>query len=130
MRGGLRMLPLGQKVIIVADSFEQNLTIGDHGYIIAYDRNVDNAFDYVVRLPKMNKHIFLPSADIELEEVLLSQEASRIEREALIDYALATNNAELFHRVMKGEEIEPAAELIKVTAHDDFVRQVNLKAWI
>jgi hypothetical protein len=125
------MLPLGQKVIIVADSFEQNLTMGDHGYIIAYDRNVDNAFDYVVRIPKMNKHIFLPSADIELEEVLLSQEASRIEREALIDYALATNNAELFHRVMNGEDIEPAAELSKeVTTHDDFVRQVNLKAWI
>jgi hypothetical protein len=118
-------------VIIIADSFEQNLTIGDHGYIIAYDRNVDNAFDYVVRIPKMNKHIFLPSADIELEEVLLKQEVSRIEREALIDYALATNNAELFHRVMKGEEIEPAAELNKEnTPHDDFVRQVNLKAWI
>jgi hypothetical protein len=125
------MLPLGQKVIIVADSFEQNLTIGDHGYIIAYDRNVDNAFDYVVRIPKLNKHIFLPSADIELEEVLLSQEASRIEREALIDYALATNNAELFHRVMNGDEIEQAAESIKeVASHDDFVRQVNLKAWI
>jgi hypothetical protein len=126
------MLPLGQKVIIVADSFEQNLTVGDHGYVIAYDRNVDNAFDYVVRIPKMNKHIFLPSADIELEEVLLSQEASRIEREALIDYALATNNAELFHRIMNGEEeIEPAAEVSKEAApHDEFVRQVNLKAWI
>jgi hypothetical protein len=125
------MLPLGQKVIIVADSFEQNLTIGDHGYIIAYDRNVDNAFDYVVRIPKMNKHIFLPSADIELEEVLFRQEASRIEREALIDYALATNNAELFHRVMNGEDIEPAAEMNKEAApQDDFVRQVNLKAWI
>ncbi|MEX2461608.1 MAG: ATPase [Paenibacillaceae bacterium] len=125
------MLPLGQKVIIVADSFEQNLTIGDHGYIIAYDRNVDNAFNYVVRIPKINKHIFLPSADIELEEVLLGQEAERIEREALIDYALATNNAELFYRVMNGEEIEPAAEVNKeVTSPNDFVRQVNLKAWI
>jgi hypothetical protein len=125
------MLPLGQKVIIVADSFEQNLTIGDHGYIIAYDRNVDNAFDYVVRIPKMNKHIFLPTADIELEEVLLKQEASRVERESLIDYALATNNAELFHRVMNGEEIEQAAELNKeATTHNEFVRQVNLKAWI
>jgi hypothetical protein len=125
------MLPLGQKVIIVADSFEQNLTIGDHGYIIAYDRNVDNAYEYVVRIPKMNKHIFLPSADIELEEVLLSQEVDRIEREALIDFALATNNAELFHRVMNGEEIEPAAEMSKEAApQDDFVRQVNLKAWI
>jgi hypothetical protein len=132
MRGGVRMvLPLGQKVIIVADSFEQNLTIGDHGYIIAYDRNVDNAFDYVVRLPKMNKHIFLPTADIELEEVLLSQEASRIEKEALIDFALATNNAELFHRVMNGEEVEPAAEMNKeVAPQNEFVRQVNLKAWI
>jgi hypothetical protein len=126
------MLPLGRKVIIVADSFEQNLTIGDYGYIIAYDRNMDNAFHYVVRLPKMNKHIFLPATDIELEEVILSQEASRIERESLIDYALATHNAELFYRVMNGDKTDqPAAEVNKdAPTQDEFVRQVNLKAWI
>jgi hypothetical protein len=126
------MLPLGQKVIVIADRFEQNLTIGDHGYIIAYDRNMDNAFDYVVRFPKMNKHIFLPASDIELEEVILSQEASRIERESLIDYALATNNAEMFYRVMNGDTVDqPAAEVNKEAAsQDEFVRQVNLKAWI
>ncbi|MDF2961408.1 MAG: ATPase [Paenibacillus sp.] len=126
------MLRLGQKVYIVADSFEQNLPVGDYGYIIAYDRNADNVFDYVVRVPKINKHFFVPSSDIELEEVLVQQEVDRLEREALIDFALATRNEELFRRIMNGEEAEEeSVENVKeVQSQADFIKQVNLKAWI
>ncbi|UUZ83466.1 hypothetical protein LJK88_06175 [Paenibacillus sp. P26] len=126
------MLRLGQKVIIVADSFEQNLPIGEYGYIIAYDRNADNVFDYVVRVPKASKHYFVPAADIELEEVLIQQEVDRLEREALIDFALATRNEELFRRIMNGDqEEEPAGEVAKdVQSREDFIKQINLKAWI
>jgi hypothetical protein len=126
------MLRLGQKVYIVADSFEQNLPIGEYGYVIAYDRNADNVFDYVVRVPKASKQFYVPSEDIELEEVLLKQEADRIEREALIDFALATKNEELFNKVMNGDEPEAAVEKSKdeVQSHEDFVKQINLKAWI
>ncbi|MFD0681764.1 MULTISPECIES: ATPase [unclassified Paenibacillus] len=126
------MLRLGQKVYIVADSFEQNLPVGDYGYIIAYDRNSDNVFDYVVRVPKINKHFFVPTADIELEEVLVQQEVDRLEREALIDFALATRNEELFRRIMNGEEAEAeSVETVKeVQSQADFIKQVNLKAWI
>ncbi|SEC62836.1 ATPase [Paenibacillus sp. GP183] len=126
------MLRLGQKVVIVADSFEQNLPIGEYGYVIAYDRNADNVFDYVVRVPRASKQFYVPSEDIELEEVLLRQEADRIEREALIDFALATNNEELFNKVMNGDEPEAAVEKSKdeVQSHEDFVKQINLKAWI
>ncbi|MCR8635858.1 ATPase [Paenibacillus radicis (ex Xue et al. 2023)] len=126
------MLRLGQKVYIVADSFEQNLPVGDYGYIIAYDRNSDNVFDYVVRVPKINKHFFVPTVDIELEEVLVQQEVDRLEREALIDFALATRNEELFRRIMNGEEAEAeSVETVKeVQSQADFIKQVNLKAWI
>lgn len=126
------MLRLGQKVIVVADSFEQNIPVGEYGYIIAYDRNADNAFDYVIRIPKLNRNVYVPAADIELEETLLQQEAERIEREALIDYALATRNAELFRRVMNGENADEAgAETNKeVQSQQEFIRQINLKAWI
>jgi len=127
------MLKLGQKVVIVADQFEQGMPIGEYGYIIAYDRNADNAFDYVIRVPKANKNFFVPAGDIELEEVLLQQEADRIEREALIDYALATHNEELFRRVMNGElQADEAVEETgkDVQSREDFIRQVNLKAWI
>lgn len=127
-----RMLQLGSKVIIIADQFEQNLPIGEHGYIIAYDRNADNVFDYVVRVPAANRNFLLPDEDVELEEVLLQMEAERIEREALIDFALATHNEELFNRIMKGdeqaEEEENAAK--EPLSREDFIRQVNLKAWI
>ncbi len=127
------MLRLGQKVIIVEDAFEQQLPIGDYAYIIAYDRNADNAFDYVIRVPKMNKNYFVPAEDIELEEVLLQQEADRIEREALIDFALATKNEELFLRIVNGEvaadqEIDERGK--EVQSREDFVKQINLRAWI
>jgi hypothetical protein len=124
------MYRLGQKVYFVADQFEQNLPIGEYGYIIAYDRNADNAFDYVVRIPKLGKHVYVPASDIELEEVLLKNEADRIEREMLIDYALATRNEELFRRIMNGGE-EPADSKAKeVQSREDFIKQVNLRAWI
>lgn len=126
------MFKLGQRIVVVADQFEQNLPVGEHGYVIAYDRNADNAFDYVVRIPKANKNFFVPAGDIELEEVLLKQEADRVEREALIDFALATHNEGLFRRIMNGgEETESPEETGKeVQSREDFIRQINLKAWI
>ena len=79
----------------------------------------------------MNKNVFVPAGDIEPEEVLLKREAERVEREALIDYALATHNEELFRRIMNGGEEETREGTGKeVQSREDFIRQVNLKAWI
>jgi len=126
------MLNLGQKVIIVADRFEQNIPIGEYGYIIAYDRNADNAFDYVVRVPKVNRNFAVPYTDIEVEEVLIAQEIERIEREALIDFALATRNEELFRSIMNRDEevVEEEEAETEEISQEEFIRQVNLKAWI
>lgn len=125
------MFRLGKRVIIVADTFEQNLPVGEYGYIIAYDRNNDNAFDYVVRIPKLNRNVYVPASDIELEEVLQKQEAERVEREALIDFALATRNEALFRYIMTGESEErEEAKSEEVQSREEFIRQVNLKAWI
>ncbi|MEQ7052695.1 ATPase [Paenibacillaceae sp. P-4] len=126
------MLPLGEKVVIVADRFEQHLPIGEYGYIIAYDRNADNAFDYVIRVPRANRNFFVPASDIDQEERLLQQEADRIEREALIDYALATHNESLFRRIMNADA-EPDSEESEqdgAMSQEEFIRQVNLRAWI
>lgn len=126
------MLQLGSKVVILSDQYEQNLPIGEYGYIIAYDRNADNVFDYVVRVPKANRNFLVPDEDVELEELLFQLEADRIGKEALIDYALATHNEELFLRVMRGDEAEaePDNAVKDPMSVDDFIRQVNLKAWI
>jgi hypothetical protein len=126
------MLRLGQKVYIVADNFEQNLPVGEYGYIIAYDRNADNVFDYVVRIPKISKHFFVPASDIELEDVLIQQEIDRLEKDSLIDFALATRNEELFNKIMKGNETEEESMETgkEVQSQADFIKQVNLKAWI
>ncbi|WP_195575292.1 ATPase [Paenibacillus sp. 1001270B_150601_E10] len=126
------MLQLGEKVVIVADRFEQQLPIGEYGYIIAYDRNADNAFDYVIRVPKANRNFFVPASDIECEDLLIQQEAERVEREALIDYALATRNEALFRRLMNDEEEVEAEqeEGSEPMTAEDFIRKVNLRAWI
>ncbi|MBB6731850.1 ATPase [Cohnella zeiphila] len=124
------MLKLGEKVVIVGDRFEQNLPVGDYGYLIAYDRNGDSVFDYIVRVPKTNRQYYVSSEDVELEETLLRLEAERIEREALIDFALATRNEELFRRIMNGDSAPKPESDKEVQSREDFIRQVNLKAWI
>ncbi|AOZ93499.1 ATPase [Paenibacillus crassostreae] len=127
------MLSIGNRIVIVDDAFEQNLPVGEYGYIIAYDRNPDNAFDYVVRVPKVNRNFFVPNNDVELEERLLQQEVERTTQEALIDYALATYNEELFKCVMNGDnEFVEDSEMISAEAmsQEEFIRQVNLRAWI
>ncbi|MDI4647543.1 ATPase [Cohnella hashimotonis] len=125
------MLKLGEKIIIVNDRFEQNMPVGEYGYVIAYDRNNDSAFDYIIRVPNANRQYYVPASDVELEEVLLELEAERIGREALIDYALATHNAELFKRIMNGELEETEEEAPReVQSREEFIRLVNLKAWI
>lgn len=125
------MLKLGEKIIIVNDRFEQNMPVGEYGYVIAYDRNNDSAFDYIIRVPNANRQYYVPASDVELEDVLLELEADRIGKEALIDYALATRNEELFKRIMNGdvEEIEEDAPR-EVQSREEFIRLVNLKAWI
>ncbi len=127
------MLKLGEKIVIVDDRFEQNLPLGEYGFIIAYDRNNDSAFDYIIRVPKANRQFYVPCEDIELEETLLELEAEKVEREALIDFALVTRNEELFKRIMNGghEEEQSVEETSKeVLSQEEFIRQVNLKAWI
>jgi len=125
------MIRLGQKVVIVSDKFEQNLPVGEYGYVIAYDRNADNAFDYVIRVPKASKNFYVPASDVELEDVLLRIEAELVEKEALIDFALATNNKAMFHRIMNGEDLVQTQEKSQeLQSQEDFIKQVNLKAWI
>ncbi|RCX13901.1 ATPase [Fontibacillus phaseoli] len=127
------MLQLGERVVIVGDAFEQNLPVGEYGYVIAYDRNPDNAFDYVIRAPKTGRNYYVPSDDVESEELLLEYEAERATQEALIDYALATHNEKLFLHVLNGEnndadeQMEPTKEVL---SQAEFIKQVNLRAWI
>jgi len=123
------MFKLGQRVIIVADSFEQGIPVGEYGYLIGRDRNPDSAFDWVVRIPKIDKHFPVVEADIASEEELMEQEADRIQREALLDFALATRNEALFRQLMGVQEPEDLEEPVKESM-EEFIRKVNIKAWI
>jgi hypothetical protein len=124
------MFKLGQRVVIVADSFEQGLPIGEYGYLIARDRNPDSAFSWVIRIPKIDKQFPVVEEDITLEEKLLEEEAERVSREALLDFALATRNEALFRQLMGMQAVEAEHDEPVKESMEDFIRKVNLKAWI
>ncbi|MNP44952.1 hypothetical protein D3C76_1388400 [compost metagenome] len=63
----------------------------------------------------------------------MQQEVERTTHDALIDYALATYNEELFHHLMNGNlETVEEGEIISAEAlsQEEFIKQVNLRAWI
>lgn len=124
------MFKLGQRVVIVADSFEQGLPINEYGYLIARDRNPDSAFAWVVRIPKIDKQFPVVEEDIALEEQLLEEAAERVSREALLDHALATRNEALFRQLMGMQEKEEAHDEPVKESMEEFIRKVNMKAWI
>jgi hypothetical protein len=129
-KGRGSMFRLGQKVIIVHDQLEQGLPLGQHGYIIAYERNQDNVFDYLMRIPSINKHMFVVESDIASEETLYRVAAEQLEKEVLIDYALKTWNKQLFDALVKKED-EANVETVPLSRSEaQFVRQINLRAWI
>ncbi|MGG1660255.1 ATPase [Brevibacillus sp. NRS-1366] len=124
------MFKLGQRVVIVADSFEQGLPLGEYGYLIARDRNPDSAFAWVIRIPKIDKQFPVVEEDIDLEERLLEEEAARVSHEALLDYALATRNEALFRQLMGMQDVEETNDEPAKESMEDFIRKVNMKAWI
>lgn len=125
------MFKLGQRVIIVADSFEQGMPVGEHAYLIGRDRNPDSAFQWIVRIPKNDRHFPIVEEDIASEEKLFEQEADRIQREALLDFALVTRNEALFRQLtgLQDEETEVNSDTTKESM-EEFIRKVNIKAWI
>lgn len=123
------MFRLGEKVIVQGDRFEQNLPVGEYAYIIAYDRNPDSAFDYVIRVPKLDKTFYVPESDVEREEVLVKKASAKVQRDALIDFALRTRNKELFEQLMGSKAQEETDEERKKSTKD-FIREVNRRAWV
>lgn len=125
------MFKLGQRIIIVADSFEQSLPVGEHAYIIGRDRNPDSVFEWIIRAPRIDKHFPIVEADIATEESIMEEEAVKVQQEALLDFALATRNEALFRQLMGMEDSdqENNDHVVKEST-EEFIRKVNLKAWI
>jgi hypothetical protein len=90
---------LGSRVVIFSDSLEQRLPIGAVAYVIAFDKNPDTVFDYIVRIPHLAKNVLVSRHDLISEAEWLHHEAERVQRALLIDYALATRNRALFDRL-------------------------------
>ncbi|UOF90644.1 ATPase [Fodinisporobacter ferrooxydans] len=121
---------LGKKVIIMNDSFEQSLPIGQYAYVIARIRDTDSVFDYVIRVPKENRQFYVPAQDIELEETVIQTMIQEVEKQASIDYALATGNKELFEQLVGGPKQPEETKSSVDSSKEDFLRKIRLNAYI
>lgn len=90
------MLPLMTRVKIISDILNLDMPIGKEGYIIAYNRHVDIAYKYLVRVPHLKKNYWVVEQDITaLSEADTVEEYSQEVEDVIIDVALKTKQFDI-----------------------------------
>lgn len=94
------MLELMTKVIICSDLLNLGLPVGKEAYIIAYNRRVDVAYKYLIRVPAHQKEFWVVENDIKpLSESETAIDYSQEAEKALIDAALETRRFEIIKQL-------------------------------
>jgi hypothetical protein len=98
------MLALMTRVKIVSDILNLGLPIGQEAYIIALNRQVNVAFQYLIRVPALQKEFWVVEQDIvPLTEADTVKDYSREAEQALIDAALQTRQFQIIKH-LKGND--------------------------
>lgn len=85
------MYALMTRVKIVSDLLNLGLPIGQEAYIIAHNRRVNVAYQYLIRVPALQKEYWVVEQDIApLKEADTVNDYSREAEQVLIDAALQT----------------------------------------
>ncbi|EGL83130.1 hypothetical protein CathTA2_1343 [Caldalkalibacillus thermarum TA2.A1] len=94
------MLPLMSRVLIQSDTLNLGLPVGKEGYIIAYNRQVDVAYRYLVRVPAVQKEFWVIEQDIRpLKESETVEDYSKAAEDVLIDVALQTRQFDIIKQL-------------------------------
>lgn len=97
------MHPLMTRVIILSDILNLGLPVGQEAYIIAHNRRVNVAFQYLIRLPALQKEYWVVENDIKpLTEADTVKDFSQEAEEVLIDVALQTKQYHIIKQ-LKGD---------------------------
>jgi hypothetical protein len=90
------MLALMTKVLIQSDILNLGLPVGKEAYIIAQNRRVNVAYQYLVRVPSTKKEYWVVAQDIRaFNEADTSLDYSGEAKAVLIDVALQTKNYDI-----------------------------------
>lgn len=100
------MLALMTKVMIISDILNLGLPIGQEAYIIAHNRRVNVAYQYLIRIPTLQKEFWVVEQDIKpLTDADMANDYSREAEKVLIDVALQTKQFDII-RHLKGDHQE------------------------
>ncbi|WP_236405130.1 ATPase [Microaerobacter geothermalis] len=92
------------RVTIVSDILNLGLPVGKEAYIIARDRRIDVAFQYLIRVPVIKKEFWVVENDIKpLTEADTVEDYSREAEKVIIDIALQTKRFDIIKQ-LKGEK--------------------------
>jgi len=99
------MLALMTRVIILSDLLNLGLPIGHEAYIIAHNRRVDVAYQYLIRVPSIQKEFWVVENDIKpLTDADTAKDYSREAEEVLIDVALQTRQFDIIKQLRGDRE--------------------------
>ncbi|CEH28930.1 hypothetical protein [Aneurinibacillus migulanus] len=94
------MFALMTRVIILSDILNLGLPVGQEAYIIAHNRRVDVAYQYLIRVPAIQKEFWVVENDIKpLTEADTVKDYSCEVEEVLIDVALQTKQFNIIKRL-------------------------------
>lgn len=98
------MLALMTKVMIVSDILNLGLPVGQEAYIIAHNRRVNVAYQYLIRIPAIQKEFWVVENDIKpLTDADTVRDYSREAEKVLIDVALQTKQFDIIKN-LKGDK--------------------------
>ena len=99
------MLPLMTRVLIQSDILNLGLPVGKEAYIIAYNRQVDVAYRYLIRVPSIRKDFWVIEEDIRpLTEADTVEDYSQEAEKVIIDVALQTRQFDIIKQLKREKE--------------------------
>lgn len=88
------------RVLIQSDVLNLGLPVGKEAYIIAYNRHVDVAYRYLIRVPAVQKDFWVVEQDIRpLKESETVEDYSQAAEDVLIDVALQTRQFDIIKQL-------------------------------
>ncbi|WEG12912.1 hypothetical protein PU629_00730 [Pullulanibacillus sp. KACC 23026] len=88
------------RVKIVSDILNLDMPIGKEAYIIAYNRRVDIAYKYLIRVPSIKKNYWVVEQDIQpLTDADTTEDFSKEAENVLIDVALQTKQFSIIDEI-------------------------------
>lgn len=89
------------EVVIVTDTFNFGLPVGEKGYVAGIDRNSDTAYNYNVRIPSKKIACWVPGCDLMNWDRYVQESVNNAIHKHYVDEALANGDEDMFKQHAK-----------------------------